>query len=103
MSDDEKATIIGRMVLESKSLVERSALLEEEIRRFATGLLGIATRIQGQGSTRVAEPIDGLLDDEIQLLQNHDQLNKLLAESATLRRRYFELQTQLSKTGVSVR
>lgn len=103
MSDDEKAAVIGRMVFESKSLIERGTALQEEIRRFAMGFGGIITRIQNHGSVYSKEPVPGLTEADIELLKSYPTLIELLAEAETIRKRYHELEAQLSQVGVSVR
>lgn len=102
MSDDEKAAVIGRMVFESKSLIERSTALQEEIRRYATGLGVIIGRIQNQGSVYAKEQVYELTEADIELLKSYPTLVELLAEAETTRKRYHELAAQLSQVGVTV-
>jgi hypothetical protein len=102
MSDDEKAAVIGRMVFESKSLIERGTALQDEIRRYAMGFGGIMARIQNQGSVYSKEQVPELTEADIELLKSYPTLIELLAEAEKIRNRYHELAGQLSRVGVSV-
>src|SRR5262245_55636261 len=97
MSDDEQATIVGRMVLERKELIKQGVLLNEEIRRFSSGLMGIASRISDQGSVYNANPVGNLTEAELQLLESYPKLVSLLEENVKINKRYHELQVHLAR------
>ncbi len=60
MSSDEAATVIGRMMLERKTLYQREVALAEELRSFGEGLGILGRKLRSN-----AKPLD---DAEIRLL-----------------------------------
>jgi hypothetical protein len=97
MSSDEEMAVIGRLVVERKSLSQRNAVLHAEIHRIGTGLIEIGKKLTSGYSMFEAHR---LTPDETALL-DAAKLDELLSEKEAVVKRHDEVIKTLDKAGIS--